>query len=130
MTFALIINSCAAGQYTYVTHLPEMHACNLQLKTSFLKDKENACKLPYASVLVLFCDFLLPRPENGPGTQAGKERVLYYLQAHARNELIILHEMPGEHLCYQHKLISKESNSSGCDAISFNFASNFIRNIA
>ena len=41
--------------------------------------------------IVLFRDSLLPRPENGPGTQAGKERVLYYLQAHARNEPIILH---------------------------------------
>ena len=38
--------------------------------------------------LVLFRDSLLPRPENGPGTQAGKERVLYYLQAHARNDAI------------------------------------------
>ena len=38
--------------------------------------------------LVLFRDFLLPRPENGPGTQAGKERVLYYLQVHARNDAI------------------------------------------
>ena len=33
-------------------------------------------------------DSLLPRPENGPGTPAGKERVLYYLQAHARNDAI------------------------------------------
>ena len=41
--------------------------------------------------IVLFRDSLLPCPENGPGTQAGKERVLYYLQAHARNEPIILH---------------------------------------
>ena len=39
-------------------------------------------------LLVLFRDSLLPRPENGPGTQAGKERVLYYLQAHARNDAI------------------------------------------
>ena len=38
--------------------------------------------------LVLFRDSLLPRPENGPGTQAAKERVLYYLQAHARNDAI------------------------------------------
>ena len=36
---------------------------------------------------------LLPRPENGPGTQAGKERVLYYLQAHARNEPIRLQKI-------------------------------------
>ena len=36
--------------------------------------------------LVLFRDSLLPGPENGPGTQAGKERVLYYLQVHARND--------------------------------------------
>ena len=42
------------------------------------------------SQIVLFRDSLLPRPENGPGTKAGKERVLYYLQAHARNEPIIL----------------------------------------
>ena len=34
-------------------------------------------------------DSLLPHPENWPGTQAGKERVLYYLQAHARNGPII-----------------------------------------
>ena len=39
-------------------------------------------------LLVLFRDSLLPRPENGPGTQAGKERVLNYLQAHARNDAI------------------------------------------
>ena len=38
--------------------------------------------------VVLFRDSLLPRPENGPGTQAGKERVLHYLQAHARNDAI------------------------------------------
>ena len=38
--------------------------------------------------LVLFRDSLLPRPENGPGTQTGKERILYYLQAHARNDVI------------------------------------------
>ena len=31
---------------------------------------------------------LLPRPENGPGTQAGKERVMNYLQAHARDDAI------------------------------------------
>ena len=37
---------------------------------------------------MLFRDSLLPRPENGPGTQAGQERVLYYLQAHARNDAI------------------------------------------
>ena len=43
--------------------------------------------------LVLFRDSLLPRPENGPGTQAGKERVLYYLQAHARNEPIRLQKI-------------------------------------
>ena len=36
----------------------------------------------------MFRDSLLPRPENGPGTPAGKERVLYYLQAHARNDAI------------------------------------------
>ena len=47
-----------------------------------------------AFTFVLFRNSLLPRPENGPGTQAGKERVLYYLQAHARNEPIILHEIP------------------------------------
>ena len=41
-------------------------------------------------MVVLFRDALLPRPEKGPGTKAGKERVLYYLQAHARNEPIIL----------------------------------------
>ena len=39
--------------------------------------------------VVLFRDSLSPRPENGPGTQAGKERVLYYLQAHARNDAIV-----------------------------------------
>ena len=44
-------------------------------------------------ILVLFRDSLLPRPENGPGTQAGKERVLYYLQAHARNEPIRLQKI-------------------------------------
>ena len=38
--------------------------------------------------VVLFRDSLSPRPENGPGTQVGKERVLYYLQAHARNDAI------------------------------------------
>jgi len=38
--------------------------------------------------IVLFWDSLLPCPESGPGTQAGKERVLYYLQAHARNDAI------------------------------------------
>ena len=43
--------------------------------------------------IVLFRDSLLPRPENGPGTQAGKERVLYYLQAHARNEPIRLQKI-------------------------------------
>ena len=43
--------------------------------------------------LVLFRDSLLPRPENGPGTQARKERVLYYLQAHARNEPIRLQKI-------------------------------------
>ena len=32
-------------------------------------------------------------------------------------------------LRYQHKLICKETNSPGCDSISFNFLSNFIRNI-
>ena len=42
-------------------------------------------------VIVLFRDSHLPRPKNGPGTQAGKERVLYYLQAHGRNYQIILH---------------------------------------
>ena len=36
--------------------------------------------------VILFRDSLSPRPENGPGTQAGKERVLYYSQAHARND--------------------------------------------
>ena len=43
------------------------------------------------TAIVLFRDSLLPHPENGPGTQAGKERVLHYLQAHTRNEQIILH---------------------------------------
>ena len=38
--------------------------------------------------LVLFRNSLLPHPENEPGTQAGKEKVLYYLQAHARNDAI------------------------------------------
>ena len=40
------------------------------------------------SLVVLFRDSLLRRPENGPGTQAGKERVMYYLQAHTRNDAI------------------------------------------
>ena len=44
--------------------------------------------LQFTVELVLFRDSLLPRPENGTGTQAGKERVLYYLQAHARNDAI------------------------------------------
>ena len=44
------------------------------------------CMSSSINFLVLFRDSLLPRPENGPGTQAGKERVLYYLQAHARND--------------------------------------------
>ena len=41
--------------------------------------------------IVLFPDSLLLRPENDenePGTQAGKERVLNYLQAHAQNEVV------------------------------------------
>ena len=46
------------------------------------------CVIFLISIIVLFRDSLLPRPENGPGTQAGKERVLYYLQAHARNDAI------------------------------------------
>ena len=45
------------------------------------------------ATIVLFRDSLLPRPENGPGTQAGQERVLYYLQAHARNEPIRLQKI-------------------------------------
>ena len=45
--------------------------------------------------LVLFRDTLLPRPQNGPEPRREKERVLYYLQAHARNEPIILHWIPG-----------------------------------
>ena len=45
-----------------------------------------SCRM--SGMLVLFRDSLLPRPENGPGTQAGKKRVLYYLQAHARNDAI------------------------------------------
>ena len=49
--------------------------------------------LAAAFTLVLFRDSLLPRPKNGPGTQAGKERVLYYLQAHARNEPIRLQKI-------------------------------------
>ena len=36
-------------------------------------------------VLVLFRDSLLHRPKNGPGTQAGKARVLHNLQAHDQN---------------------------------------------
>ena len=47
--------------------------------------------------LVLFRDSLLPRPENGPGTQAGKERVLYYLQAHARNDAIFSPKTGGKY---------------------------------
>ena len=46
--------------------------------------------------IVLFRDFLLPRPENGPGTQAGKERVLYYLQAHVRNDAIFSPKTEGK----------------------------------
>ena len=46
------------------------------------------CMSSSINFLVLFRDSLLPRPENGPGTQAGNERVLYYLQAHARNDAI------------------------------------------
>ena len=51
-------------------------------------DRGSSRKTCPCIVVVLFRDSLLPRPENGPGTQAGKERVLYYLQAHARNEPI------------------------------------------
>ena len=38
----------------------------------------------------------LPRPENGPGTQAGKQRVLYFLLAHAQNDSIFSTKTGGE----------------------------------
>ena len=55
---------------------------------SGLKINFEKSEIMFLGNLVLFRDSLLPRPENGPGTQAGKERVLYYLQAHARNDAI------------------------------------------
>ena len=48
-------------------------------------------------MIVLFRDFFLPHPENGPGTQAGKERDLYCLQAHARND-VTFPPKPGENV--------------------------------
>ena len=52
-------------------------------------------RLPEINI-VLFRDSLLPRPEIGPGTQAGKERVLNYLQAHARNDAIFSPKTEGK----------------------------------
>ena len=47
---------------------------NATIKAS---DKTINTKVYVIEGIVLFRDSLLPRPENGPGTQAGKERVLY-----------------------------------------------------
>ena len=55
-------------------------------------DNRKSCRRPVVSLSHATKSYRvnrpLPRPENGPGTQAGKERVLYYLQAHARNDAI------------------------------------------
>ena len=48
--------------------------------------------------VVLFRDSLSPRPEKGPGTRVGKERVLYYLQAHARNDAIFPPKLGENHI--------------------------------
>ena len=45
--------------------------------------------MPYREEVSLVQGLPLTPFGNGPGIQAGKERVLYHLQAHARNEPII-----------------------------------------
>ena len=63
---------------SYVTFMPAEST-----EMSIARKNQSVFVGQVSESLVLFRDSLLPRPENGPGTQAGKERVLYYLQAHA-----------------------------------------------
>ena len=78
------VQTCSESCFAFLNSGGKLINCHNNL-ASWQRLTHLRRELTLALRLVLFRDSLLP-PENGPGTQAGKERVLYYLQAHARND--------------------------------------------